>query len=873
MGSCVTVRFKSKHDTPAWHGIAMERYDKMMYDIPSDQGQSRVKSTKVEEEIVVGFEDEVIMLKEQLTEGKKKLGIISIVGMPGLGKTTLARKVYDDPYITHYFHIRAWTYVSQAYIKRDLLLDILHSIVKITNKTEQMSNEKLGEKIYKILKGKRYLIVMDDIWSTGAWDDVRMYLPNDNNGSRVMFTSRLKEVGLHAKPESCPHHLRFLTEEESWELFQKKVFRGKSFPPELMGLGLQIAEKCEGLPLAIVVIAGILMKEEKTKDLWEQVAESVSSYMVNDPNQYMHTLALSYYHLPDHLKPCFLYFGAFLEGSEIPVRKLMWLWIAEGFVQSSEEKKLEEFEEDYSTDLAREKTLEEIAEDYLTDLIERSLVIVSKKRSNGGIKACRMHDLLRHLCLREAEKFKFLTWIHGYEHVSSSHGRICIYPDSNFDVHLVKAYARYIQSLFWFGVLDHDSLQFYPNPIMLPIHSFREPVSDAYCDFLLPYTVRRTDILNEQLSFLDSSLQSSSNSQTSDCLKVLDLWCPNVFLSFEIEALIYLRYLAIHTDDFHTIPPSIVYLSNLETLILGTQQSHIILPENVWMMVKLRHLYTPGKYHIDSQCFAKPVALKYLSPHVGSNYNALQTVSNLCPCGHVQFLLLRTPNLRKLGFRGYLINESGQSTLPNLDFLSHLETLKLDNTMITSQSTNLLRAVEFPKIVKKLTLRGMEIKWEEMWIIGLLPNLEVLKLERRACQGRQWETTGGGFRRLKYLKLKCLGIEEWIASSTHFPSLEHLVLEECYSLKEIPSDFGDIPVLRIIEVNFCLRFTEESARKIKARQEHNGNNWLKILINNQEFFGMTCLFIVLLPVSGVNILNVPWSVLTGEFWLYEYQML
>ncbi|KAI7984877.1 hypothetical protein LOK49_LG14G01431 [Camellia lanceoleosa] len=97
------------------------------------------------------------------------------------------------------------------------------------------------------------------------------------------------------------------------------------------------------------------------------------------------------------------------------------------------------------------------------------------------------------------------------------------------------------------------------------------------------------------------------------------------------------------------------------------------------------------------------------------------------------------------------------------------------------------------------------------------------------------ETTGGGF-----CRLKCLGVEEWIASSTHFPSLEHLVLEECCSLKEIPSDFGDIPVLQIIEVNFCLRFTEESARKIKARQEHNGNNWLKILINNQEFFGMTC---------------------------------
>ncbi|KAL7162015.1 hypothetical protein ACSBR2_042480 [Camellia fascicularis] len=99
-------------------------------------------------------------------------------------------------------------------------------------------------------------------------------------------------------------------------------------------------KKCEGLPLAIVVIAGLLARDNKTQELWKQVAQIVSSYIVSDPNQYLDTLALSYNHLPRHLKPCFLYLGAFPEDKEIPVQKLIWLWVAEGFIQKNWAEKL-----------------------------------------------------------------------------------------------------------------------------------------------------------------------------------------------------------------------------------------------------------------------------------------------------------------------------------------------------------------------------------------------------------------------------------------------------------------------------------------------------------------------------------------------------
>ncbi|KAL7163299.1 hypothetical protein ACSBR2_039403 [Camellia fascicularis] len=373
--------------------------------VHASMSMSMKNRTMGDEEITVGFDDEVLTIKELLAGGKKQLQMISIVGMPGLGKTTLARKLYNDPYITHYFHIRAWTYASQLPTKTDMLLDILRSLNVRTDddKDKNLTNEKLGKKLYKQLKGKRYLIVIDDLWDIGAWVHLKMYFPNDNNGSRVMFTSRLKEMAMHASPDCHPHCLRFLTEEESWELLRWKVFQNESCPPELIEIGKQIMKKCEGLPLAIVVIAGLLARTIKTQESWKQVAQSVSSYIVSDPNQYLDTLALSYNHLPRHLKPCFLYLGAFPEDQEISVQRLIWLWIAEGFIQKIEQ-----------------KSLEEVAEGYLMDLIQRSLVIVAQKKFDGQIKACRMHDLLRDLCLKKAREINFLQHIENDKDASSS---------------------------------------------------------------------------------------------------------------------------------------------------------------------------------------------------------------------------------------------------------------------------------------------------------------------------------------------------------------------------------------------------------------------------------------------------------------------
>ncbi|CAL5428014.1 unnamed protein product [Camellia sinensis] len=758
----------------------MQFYDKMYQIQVLEAGKSSDgdrlsmgNRTMVGEEIMVGFDDEVLTIKKRLAGGKKQLDIIPIVGMPGLGKTILARKVYNDPYITHHFHIRAWTYVSQVPRKREMLLDILHFVNVFTEEVEDMSNEKLGEKLHKKLKGKRYLIVIDDIWDISAWVDLKIYLPNDNNGSRVMFTSRLKAVAMHVSPNCHPHCQRFLTEEESWELLQRKVFQNGSCPAELIEFGKQIMKKCEGLPLAIVVIAGLLAKK-KTEEWWKQVSQSVSSYIVSDPNQYLDTLALSYNHLPRHLKPCFLYLGAFPEDQEISVQRLIWLWIAEGFIQK-----------------VGPKSLEEVAEDYLMDLIQRNLVIVARKRFDGRIKACRMHDLLRDLCLKKARETNFLQ---------QTHNNKVAYPSSSCN------YRTNIQCRlcinYDFEYFDHVSFGSYSPVVVQSILCFNASDRSKYSN----------NVLNGLLFICE----------TFKLLRVLDLWRVYGLFSRKLIELVNLRYLAIMVGGSVQLPLSISNLSNLETLVLFASVSEVTLSRNVWKIPKLRHLYTKGeKYSVSLSS-----AMDHSYPSILEN---LRTITNLKPCGAVRDLLARTPCLTKLGFRGPMISYLGHWMFPNLDFLQRLETLKLYNNFCSQPTT--FRGVKFPSNVKRLTLRNTGTKWKEISILGmLLPNLELLKLESEACWGPQWATTDGGFPRLKFLKLKYLNVERWITCSSHFPSLHHLWLESCDNLKEIPCSLGDILTLQMITVAYCRSSIVESARKIKEEQESNGNNWLEVLI-------------------------------------------
>ncbi|KAL2464550.1 Disease resistance RPP8-like protein 3 [Forsythia ovata] len=141
------------------------------------QPASRGKSS------MVGLDDDIMKIKEWLTGVLSNLETLSVVGMGGIGKTTLTRNVYDDGLSVYHFHIRAWVTISQDYNERELLLGLLDSMKKPTDEVREKSFEQLAEYLYKTLKLKRYLIVLDDMWDTKVWDKVKRSFPNDKNGS------------------------------------------------------------------------------------------------------------------------------------------------------------------------------------------------------------------------------------------------------------------------------------------------------------------------------------------------------------------------------------------------------------------------------------------------------------------------------------------------------------------------------------------------------------------------------------------------------------------------------------------------------------------------------------------------------------------
>ncbi|KAG5630628.1 hypothetical protein H5410_002345 [Solanum commersonii] len=222
--------------------------------------------------------------------------------------------------------------------------------------------------------GKRYLIVLDDMWDCMAWDDLRLSFPDVGNRSRIVVTTRLEKVGKHVMHHIDPYYLPFLTTEESCQLLQRKVFQQEDCPPGLEDTSQAVAEICKGLPLVVVLVAGIIKKRKVEESWWNEVKDALFDYLDHESEEYT----------------CLLYMGMFSEDAIIPVSKLISLWIAEDLVENIES-----------------------AEDYLMDLISSNMVMVSKREYNGKVKYCQVHDVVFHFCLVKSREEKFMLAVKG----------------------------------------------------------------------------------------------------------------------------------------------------------------------------------------------------------------------------------------------------------------------------------------------------------------------------------------------------------------------------------------------------------------------------------------------------------------------------
>jgi len=361
----------------------------------------RVESLFIGKAELVGIESYRDELIGQLVQGPSNRLVISVVGIGGLGKTTLVKKVYDNEKVVAHFDCTAWITVSQSYKMEELLRKMIKQFYEARKeyaprRIDTMEETDLIKELRQYVLEQRYVVVFDDIWNTMFWGHIKLALPDNNKGSRIVLTTRSESVAPSNKesPSNHVYKLPPLPLGEAWELFCKMVFQheGGHCPVELVELSHDIIKRCEGLPLAIVTIGGLLSTKDKVSSEWHKFCDSLSSELESNPHLLNITkiLSLSYFDLPYYLKPCFLYFGMFLEDYFVNSARLIRLWIAESFIKEKQG-----------------LTLEDVAQDYLNQLIYRSMVQVATIDFSGKTRSYRVHDMMREVILSRLEELSF----------------------------------------------------------------------------------------------------------------------------------------------------------------------------------------------------------------------------------------------------------------------------------------------------------------------------------------------------------------------------------------------------------------------------------------------------------------------------------
>ncbi|KAG8365240.1 hypothetical protein BUALT_Bualt18G0083700 [Buddleja alternifolia] len=701
---------------------------------------SKIKEeyTTMECSKIIGLHDEMNKLKDRLIcDDHYAHDVVSIVGMVGIGKTTLARQVYEDPLILSHFKRRAWVTIGHKYQFEKIMSDLLDQLGPGIH-DDDISGTWMQQDfnaLYNSLSFKRYLIVFDDIWESDVWDMFNRFLPRNSKGSKIVFTTRHKDIypsfthRLQCHRSIYIHKMRFLNNEESWHMFHEKVFAENSCPPELEKAAKKIVQNCEGLPLAIIILGKHLSESEKTLEYWTNVAEK--RIPVFDTADELEVILSSYKYLPLHLKTCFLYMGVFPQDSRISASKLIKLWCVEGL-----------FEPNSSNNL------EYTAYNCLDGLVSNSLVMVRKRSSYGRTKTCGIHYIFQHLLLSEARRCKFFHVINRYAsgltEAIKDHRRICIHNNVLFgikDVHKsMVSISTVVRSLLCTGQYHQ-----YPVPMCSGLSLLRVLDALTICFYNFP---------------------------------------------FEILKLFRLRYLAFTYNG--ELPASISNLWDLQYLIirkhLSIKQAGVpsYLPMEIWGMKELKHLQVMG-YDLPDPC--------------GGSLPNLLTLLDVSFHSCTGEVLKGIPNLQKLGIQIEIPLDVVEPFywLNDLRHLYELNTLTciIVNPNHTSRVVAPLPPFPFlPSNLRKLSLSGFGYPWEHLkQIVGGLSWLQILKLRNYAFRGRKWNSYKLSTS-LKILLIEDTDLEYWEGS---IPRVTHLTLRHCYKLKTIPAYWDYLEMMELVD--------------------------------------------------------------------------
>ncbi|GJN04161.1 hypothetical protein PR202_ga21684 [Eleusine coracana subsp. coracana] len=305
-------------------------------EVPQPLHQQVYSTLDESAEIFVRVHEKEMVVKLLLDqEDNKKVQVLPIIGMAGLGKTTLARMVYNDCRVQKHFELKMWHCVSENFRPTA----ILRSIIELATMEPcdlPDTIEMLRRRLQGVIGRKRFLLILDDVWNEEQqkWEAyLRPVLCTciGGSGSMIVVTSRSRQVA-STMGTIPPYELACLSEDDSWVLFSKKAFKRVQEQDEFILIGKRIVNKCKGLPLALRTLSALMSSKEQVQE-WEAIAESNITNTSSDKDKVLLSiLKLCYMHLSFEMKQCFSFCAIFPKGREMNKYKLIQIWIANGFI-------------------------------------------------------------------------------------------------------------------------------------------------------------------------------------------------------------------------------------------------------------------------------------------------------------------------------------------------------------------------------------------------------------------------------------------------------------------------------------------------------------------------------------------------------------